>query len=118
MGADMVIAAVRSHDRMAREIEADIAALTAEQAAVIFHTVNGESYDYLYDEGNDEFDSELEFVQDHLTRALTAIRNESRELTYLHMGGVHLWITGGMSWGDDPTELFQPFLYAEESGFF
>jgi hypothetical protein len=117
MGADMLVASVREyHRRSLTKLNEIIDAFPSEEAARIYRDVEGEEYGNLYSE---EGVTVLEHVQEKLREAVSAIRGGSREVTYLEYAGdsytVILWITGGMSWGDEPTEAFSPFLYLAEA---
>jgi hypothetical protein len=47
-------------------------------------------------------------LHDFLGRIKNAYATNDRELTKLEFYPYRVWITGGMSWGDEPTTLFQP----------
>jgi hypothetical protein len=45
-----------------------------------------------------------------------AISDGSRELSTIEVPGWRIYLTGGQSWGDPPTELFEDFLDFDEAG--
>lgn len=59
--------------------------------------------DYLGD-----YDEIRKALHDFLGRIENAYATNDRELTRLEFYPYRVWITGGMSWGDEPTTLFQP----------
>jgi hypothetical protein len=46
----------------------------------------------------------------------TAIEDGWREVTWIRVGGYDVWLTGGMSYGDSPTDLFDPMNRLLEAG--
>lgn len=75
-----------------------------------------------------EIESEIKDVISQLTDDMEEVKRQlsgdySREITSLSYPERDIWLTGGMSWGDEPTQLFDVFsrLWAsgilEEAGF-
>jgi hypothetical protein len=117
MGADMLIAyAVDRHGRTVEELEELISGLTVDDADRIFTDAEQAGYAELHDPVEDG--EVLEYVQDRLRVAVEGVRGPRRDITVLEFGGETIWLTGGLSWGDDPTEMFMPLIYLEASGIF
>jgi len=59
----------------------------------------------------DDETTELEFCKDLVNDALNAVRAclGSREVCVHMVGDNVALITGGMTWGDDPTDMLEPF---------
>lgn len=119
MGAEMIIAHVeRRHGRDESELLELIANLTPEEATRIFEAAEGDTWDGLYADDEIVDETELELVQRRLTEAVSAIFHGHREVTFIEIGGFGgpvVWLTGGPSWGDNPTEMFMPFSYLAEA---
>jgi hypothetical protein len=47
-----------------------------------------------------------QFVSDRVNDAITTCYGESRQGSWFSDGEKKWYITGGMSWGDDPTDIF------------
>lgn len=48
-------------------------------------------------------DSMIDIINDFLTST------DARSVTYIEIGEDIIWITGGMTWGDSPTEAYEVF---------
>jgi hypothetical protein len=53
--------------------------------------------------------TDLEEVRGKLDELETAFTRGDRELGILDLADLRLYVTGGMSWGDSPTELWSAF---------
>jgi hypothetical protein len=122
MGADLLIMSIPElhPERMLEDRLALIDEITPAQATVIFQSAEQDDWESLYGGGDPDFgdQTELEFVQAKLREAVHAIHGGSREVTYIHVGDQHsqkIWLTGGMSWGEDPTEIWSAFSYLVET---
>ena len=71
-----------------------------------------------------DFDEGPEHEAEILSHALTALRrvddcreSGNREVSYLSLSGMdyEAMITGGMSWGDSPTDAFEFFRFLEDA---
>jgi hypothetical protein len=63
----------------------------------------------------DEEEAELEDVQEGLRAAVSEYAIESREIGVFCPDETFPYkVTGGMSWGDAPTEAYQHFLHLEQ----
>jgi hypothetical protein len=51
-----------------------------------------------------------EALHRYLDEVETAYRTYSKELTYLEFMPYRVWITGGMNYGDSPTELYNTLM--------
>ena len=74
--------------------------------------LNNTHLDYLYEvmfEGEDE--PWYQAVAEWLGEALVTVYAGSRESGTFRENGKHWTITGGMSWGDEPTDIF-PYVNA------
>lgn len=61
-----------------------------------------------YDEdGKTEYEQALEYVDAQIDIVYDLYQHESREVTVFKYRDVDILVTGGMSWGDDPTDAFQ-----------
>ena len=86
------------------------------------HFADGTDMDWLRDRAGLDQDDEEEVSNAALLAAvLDAIHrvrdsHGSREVSYLSLSGMDyaVMITGGMSWGDSPTEAFDSFCLLEE----
>lgn len=54
------------------------------------------------------------WLRDVVSEVQAAIENEYRDCTWITVPGWTIYLTGGMSWGDNPSESFQPFLDLRE----
>lgn len=71
---------------------------------------------------NDKNEVDLAVTKQALRKSLAAVRaavqHGSRDVTTVPAGaGIILYITGGPSWGDSPTELYNDFCSLVISGF-
>lgn len=63
------------------------------------------AYEHRHDESIDPATARAEHI-DTVTTFFDSIINESREVDFWLIGGIDYVVTGGMSWGDTPTEAF------------
>jgi hypothetical protein len=110
MGADMLVTALV----IDRGQEPDFAA--ARLAIDAIRSSDIEIPDEFWDEDPDT-DLGLEAIRHQLRDSLTELEAalpQSRELTWFDLRGATVYLTGGLSNGDAPTELFDTFtrLYA------
>lgn len=109
MGADMFISALAA--RRGTSLDWD----TAELA---IRALDRLELERIADElGWDEDDDD---VAERLRGAVQAVRKAltggSRELDVLEFGTWDIYVTGGLSWGDSPTDLFDAFWALDASG--
>jgi len=73
----------------------------------IINSMPAGDYDYMVealmlDDGADE----VADVIAEANSALERLKLEPSDISYITIDGLQCWITGGMSYGDDPTESF------------
>ena len=104
MGADLILAAT--------QVPKD-----AEEAIRRIDRLNSEEIEYIRDYGG-LWDFTDEEVREALNSAASDILAgpEYRDLAVMTFGGKEYFISGGMSWGDDPTDSFRPVMLLELSG--
>lgn len=105
MGADLLLTALVIETGRAPDFDAARIAIEAVTSAQI------EVPDEFWDEDPDS-DVGLEAIRHELRNSLDdleAALQQSRELASLELRGATVYLTGGMSWGDAPTELFDTF---------
>lgn len=110
MGADMLITALVIEQGSRPDFEAARAAIDALSPAQVEFPDEFWDHDVETDEGLDAIRHEL---RDSLAEVKAALK-WSRELTSLELRGATVYLTGGLSNGDAPTELFEAItrLYA------
>ena len=98
MGADMTIEGIPAFK------------FTTELRAILRTTIEGLSEDDLSEQGIDRQSilNALDFVEEFLGKDEEL---HSRETCYVKLHGMPYgyWITGGLSWGDSPTEMYEKF---------
>lgn len=120
MGADMLVEFVRApsvtHDVALERVPLFIGAATPLDLVA--------SAEYLsYLTAGEEPDLSLEgaagLVAGLLVLALTVLYEERRRdvIRFTDSAGAEWLVTGGMSWGDDPTDAFNPFHVLAFTGF-
>lgn len=62
--------------------------------------------EFYEEDGKNPYDLALECVDAHIDIVYDLYKHESREVTVFKYRGVDILVTGGMSWGDDPTDAF------------
>jgi hypothetical protein len=105
MGADLLIAALVIDAGR----EPDFAAARA--ALDLLHQEQVEIPDQFSDH-DPGTEAGLEAISESLCDSLAELEEalqESRELASFELRGATVFLTGGMSWGDTPTELFDTF---------
>lgn len=55
-----------------------------------------------------EYEQAIEWVDHCIDVTYDVFEQGSREATVFYYRDIPFLITGGMSWGDDPTDIFQP----------
>ena len=103
MGADMTIAICAKH------VEQHVAEA---RLKTLSNDVIGVAYNY-----GDELEDDDQ--TDYLARAiedLSWVYGESRETTLLRIEGKDYVVSGGMSWGDYPTDAYRPLDVISELG--
>lgn len=102
MGADMLIASLVIGEGQRPEFKAAHRAVDALTAAEV---VEAEEFcdlpDLATSEGLRTLREDLHLRLDELERAL-----DSREFTWTSVRGATVYVTGGLSWGESPTEAF------------
>jgi hypothetical protein len=70
--------------------------------------------EWLYEDIAEEGDDPYKQYRELLVEAIDYIHNEQpRDITWIHdpdLGDRPIILTGGMSWGDDPTESYQQIM--------
>jgi hypothetical protein len=109
MGADFlcsVLPIVKTRDQAL----AQLTLLSPETVAQRYSEVTGEDIDW-------QDANELAFAVNLFRGCINAVYDEvdsyGREACVYHLDGKVLLITGGMSWGDSPTELFDSMAAIE-----
>ena len=102
MGADLVLAALPAAD------------LTAERRERLHAIVGGLSEQELQQLDPDDWDAEgPEELRRKLHEHIAALHgpDDRRDIVVLHapLMPYEMWVTGGMSWGDDPTDVYDCF---------
>lgn len=117
MGADFLLAYVPIPDDF-NEVRQRINELSDDKCLALQMSA---MYGYERDGAYVASDVVAEDIRDYLREAVDILEDLSNEGIYrscvvLNIGG-HLYaFTGGMSWGDDPTNMFTPFTALDESG--
>lgn len=114
MGMSMPIAALPIPDGVTPAwgaLHEALDAMSDEQLAALEH-------DYLYFLEGEELDAESMRARLRQVAATVqgAIEGGSRELNELRVPGWRIYVTGGASWGDPPTELYEHFCDLGETG--
>lgn len=105
MGADLLITALVIESGRTPDFDASRAAIETVSSSQI------EIPDEFWDHDPDT-DAGLGAIRGELRDSLgelEAALQQSRELASFELRGVTVYLTGGMSWGDAPTELFETF---------
>lgn len=111
MGADFIFALTRKPSDISVTRQ-KISELTLDDCLRLADEVMGWNIDH--PEG-------LEFlaadVRTRLHEALTALsESQPRSVGIMTIKGEQYWITGGMSWGDSPTDTFDDIMFLDHSG--
>jgi hypothetical protein len=101
-------------DAVAEALNERARALTKDQAESTCEGVHGESLTQRMEELGME-DAYGEIIND-LLHSIKELRVDSRERGTLFLDGRTYWLTGGMSWSDDPTTAFAGLRLLEFSG--
>ena len=117
MGADLLIISIEEKhpDRTMEERYALIEYITAEEATRIFENAQQASFAELRPDDVADGLTELDHVKEKLRDGLDAITKQYRDVTWIEVGGTTVWLTGGTSWGDDPGESWDSFLFLAET---
>jgi hypothetical protein len=107
MGADLIIAACPLEITKAAALKKFKAMTKAKLKAV------AKALDMDDDDG--EFTEVKELILTGLNTAYAGPQ-WSRELSYIRYKGVKIAVTGGMSWGDTPTDLYDAIAALDASG--
>lgn len=108
MGSDMLIAAVRMDVRDRDVLFGRIDALSDQVLE-----------DIAVDFGRDEEasgESLQEYVREQLRDAVAMVGEDRRDLSWLHTDDETWALSGGPSWGDDPTDAYAPLTMLAWSG--
>jgi hypothetical protein len=110
MGADFIVAYARQSDK-------PDALKTMVQYAppeLIMWIEEDAGDEWLYEDIAEEGDDPYKQYRELLVEAIDYIHNEQpRDITWIHdpdLGDRPIILTGGMSWGDDPTESYQQVM--------
>lgn len=105
MGADLILAIAdapqpqqfQNHDILRRIVRNSVLDATAETIDLVI--------DYLFDPSL--FGTDRKEVAERAEEALNNLLNDAlRDVVYTEIHGNYVWISGGMSWGDTPTESY------------
>lgn len=75
---------------------------------VLDHLSDYFAQEFYEEDGKTEYEQALEYVDNAIDFVYDLYAHESREVTVFKYRDVDILVTGGMSWGDDPTDAFQP----------
>lgn len=78
------------------------------EAFLLDHLNDYFAQEFYEEDGKSEYQQALEYVDEQIDTVYNLYEHESREVTVFKYRGVDILVTGGMSWGDDPTDAFQP----------
>jgi hypothetical protein len=107
MGCEMSISALACPTGRTLDWDAGSAAIDELSPGQIGELVD----DFPLDEANPR-----EALHDALERTRHAIMDGSRQSTPLYFGEWMIYLTGGLSWGDAPTDLYYEFWMLEAAG--
>ena len=112
MGADLIITYTRAphfatgeehvpHEiaarvGLARIAKLDLSQFDLDEAALNFGILEDSDYDEMF----------YAVIREALVRIVTSHIAGRRDVVELQVDGKHYWFTGGMSWGDTPTDSF------------
>jgi hypothetical protein len=105
VGADLLITALVIETGRTPDFETARAAIETVSSSQVEIPDEFWDHDPYTDAGLDAIRSQL---RDSLSE-LEAALQQSRELASFGLRGATVYLTGGMSWGDSPTELFETF---------
>jgi hypothetical protein len=111
MGADLILASLAIRSEREPDWQGGYAWIRDTPAAELREAAD-HSYENSVGEPLDELTAhELRsWLRGRLDEVRAAIENGYRDVDWLSVDGYRLYVTGGMSWGDNPTESFQPFV--------
>jgi len=104
MGADFIVAMVP----MRKTQDEAIAKLKAMDAETLLHVLSYyHARDFDEDTDEQEYAEAIEFVTAKIDEVYGYYKHGSRETDVHKIDGTDWLITGGMSWGDDPTDAYE-----------
>ena len=106
MGADMVVACVELKETKEEALERLAKLVINEETQDLF--IN-EAYYFEYEE--EDYTPELaEKMRKRIEEAVEVVYSDRRDITGINIDGNRIFvITGGMSWGDEPTDAMRDF---------
>lgn len=111
MGADLIVSVIELRESKEKAIE--------RLAKIVFNEDSNELFQnagYYFWEDEQEITPEiLNDMRKRVASALEVVYGYSREMTHISIDGDRRFvITGGMSWGDMPTDIFEDFNIFQE----
>jgi len=108
MGADLCISLVQIKKRVKPKWKAGMMAINALEK----EWKKKYKPDEMMDEGNNIYDSTypdaVKLLKEDLNDFKDAIADRRRDTVCIEVGIYYLYLTGGMSWGDAPTDMYHP----------
>lgn len=105
MGADLIIAMLP----MRKTQDEAIAKLKAMDSEDLLHILsNYHAREFDEDTPEAEYAEAIEFMTGKIAEVYDYYEKGSRDTEVRTLNGTPWLITGGMSWGDDPTDAFEP----------
>ena len=105
MGADLIIAMLP----MRKTQDEAIAKLKAMDSEDLLHVLsNYHAREFNEDTPEAEYAEAIEFMTGKIAEVYDYYEKGSRDTEVRRLDGTAWLITGGMSWGDDPTDAFEP----------
>jgi len=107
MGADLTLGITK----IERSFEEAVKALKELEPESVYNAVS-----YWFDVDEYDYDEALAKAIECLKEVYGYYEHGSRDTAVLTLDGKRWLITGGMSWGDDPTDAFRPIALMEDLG--
>lgn len=108
MGADIILADVRVRHKITHS-DKDKPFWDKLRKAYLDKAKKFTQKDFDALEAEEGYSFDRDKVNELIDTMIDCLADNSRETTWIREGGVTIYITGGMSWGDDPTEDFRTF---------
>lgn len=99
MGADFIGAFVPMEIKSATEAKAKLKKYSEDY--LLSHLMDHHAWDF------EEYEEALEWVEEKVDEVYDYYNNSNRETTVFTYDGTDFLVTGGMSWGDDPTDAYE-----------
>lgn len=106
MGADFLMAVVPMEET---SIENAKKKLRQYDSKFLIQHLEDNFCQLFYDEdGKTEYEQALEWVDEQIDEVYSLYVNGGREIGLCTVKDIYVMVTGGMSWGDEPTDAFLP----------